>query len=116
MKILKDILLKRDDWFTCPQCDFIQDNDGRIIVDYVGKFENLQNDFNTICQKIHVESTQLPHINRSKTYNPIINILKLNKNIKKHYSEYYDSETKEFVAHIYKDDIKKFEYCFDEKN
>jgi chondroitin 4-sulfotransferase 11 len=37
---------------------------GRIIVDFVGKYENVNEDFGFICRKLNIEGVTLPHINR----------------------------------------------------
>lgn len=76
-----------------PMTKFIDDE-----IKFVGRFENLQDDFNIICDNIDIERIQLNKINVSHHT---------------HYSTYYDEESKRIVENFYKDDINKFGYSFE---
>ena len=80
--------------FTQTSC--LVDENGNLLVDFVGKFENLDEDFRSICQKVGI-SARLPHINKSKRTD---------------YRDYYDAETREVTARLYAEDIERFGYTF----
>lgn len=80
-----------------PQVDYVTDTEGELIVDYVGRFENLSHDLAEICRRIGIPEIQLPHFRKTK---------------RKHYREYYDEETEAVVRHKYARDIELFDYAF----
>ena len=86
-----------DHFYT--QFEFIEIN-GRSKIDFIIRFENLQKDFNIVCGKLKIPHHNLPHNNRSKN--------------RKHYTEYYDDETREIVAKKFAKDIEFFGYKFGE--
>jgi len=69
-------------------------------LDFIGRFENLLEDFGKVCSIINCKN-KLPHSH-------------YNKKTPKHYTEYYDDETREIVAERYARDIEYFGYKFGE--
>lgn len=81
------------------QFDYITNIHGVPSLDFIGKFENLQQDFDKICNKIGVPQKQLPHACKSNFKN-------------KPYVDFYNSTTKKIVAEKYAKDIEYFGYKF----
>lgn len=80
------------------QSRFVTDSYGNELVDFVGRFESLENDLGVIFDRLGVEA-ELPHINSSKH---------------RDYRDYYTPETAKMVAIHWAEDILRFGYRFDD--
>lgn len=78
------------------QSAYLVDATGNLLVDMIGRFENLFWDFSNICSKIGIKETVL-HLNSSKHAN---------------YRNYYSKRTKEIVRDLFIDDVRRFNYSF----
>lgn len=84
-----------ENWVTC-QKEFICSKHNELLVDFVGKYENINADFKKICSHIGI-SASLPILNVSKT---------------QPYQQYYTKKTSELVRQTFESDIELFEYDF----
>jgi hypothetical protein len=76
------------------------DEDPFTNVDYIMRFENLAEDFRTVCGKVGISAATLPRYNRSN---------------REHYSKYYDYELRELVRTQFAAEIERFGYTFEER-
>lgn len=60
--------VKSDDWVVAGdgQSHWVTDEEGEIIVDFIGRFEDLQNDFDEVCSRIGIPILKLPSRNLSR--------------------------------------------------
>lgn len=65
-------------------------------INYIGKYETLSKDFNTVCQKIGIDTIDLPYTNMSS--------------LKSNYKQAYTAELADKVRGKYVEDIKYFNY------
>ena len=86
-------------WALRPQIDWIVDANGNVAVDYVGKFESLENDYKVICERLGIEDSNLPMTLDSG---------------KSSYMDAYDNVLKKWVAKRYQKEIELFNYRFGE--
>lgn len=101
---------QHDKWHIRNQIEHIIDSSNNIIVDYIGKFENLEKEFDLICQKSGL-SLKLPHLNRVGHYS---GEPEEHRKINVHYSQYYTQELIDIVAQRCKEDIDAFNYDYEE--
>ena len=68
-------------------------------VDYIIRFENLADDFRTVCGTLGISPATLPRYNRSS---------------REHYSKYYDEELRHLVRMRFAAEIERFGYTFEQ--
>lgn len=73
-------------------------NTEKLEVDYVGTYENLENDMNYIAHQISEarETLSLPHLKKSKNKNP--------------YNDVYSTKMLDVIGTIYEADFKILDY------
>ena len=76
---------------------WISDKQGNLLMDYVMRFESLQEGFSEVCSKLGLPDYQLPHTFKTNH---------------EHYSSYYSQDAKECVNKHYKKDLHEFNYRF----
>ena len=82
------------------QFEYLTDDDGKILVDSVGRYENLSQDFYEIVGTIGVPLMILPKRNITKD------------KVHDSYREYYSPVSRRMVEKKYKKDLEFFEYEF----
>jgi hypothetical protein len=80
-----------------PQLDWITDDAGQVLVDFVGRFERLHDDFEEVCRQVG-RTSRLPHLKRS---------------VDKDYRKLYSPEAAGIVSSRFAADIDHFGYSFD---
>ena len=100
LKQYLDCISKRSHVQWEEQYKFIEDVDGKSLVDWVGKFESISDDIDIIRSILDLDKGEkLPHVNKSSS--------------RLHYSHYYDLESKEVVGEMYAKDISRFGYVYE---
>ena len=80
------------------QTNMLCDKQGNLLMDFVGKLENLDHDWKIVCKQIGIPYQQLQRKNTSQH---------------QHYQDYYDTEIRRLVARHWSREIDLFEYTFD---
>jgi hypothetical protein len=92
------------DWYLSSeqvelQSDFILKKDGRVGVDFIGRFEHLQEDYAIVANRLGLPELELPHRNVSSRA--------------RDYRVYYSDELAARVGRVFKSDIDRFNFRFD---
>ena len=85
------------------QTEFLYDENGRLLVDYIGRFENFRSDFSRILKRldININVSNFPIINRTR-----------NKTQIGDYQKYYNKPMRTIVEKSFERDFNNFNYEF----
>jgi len=70
---------------------------GELLADYVGRFEEIQQSYDSVCERLGIPKEMLEQVNSSR---------------RRDYREYYDQSLIEGVAKLYARDLELFGYNF----
>jgi hypothetical protein len=87
-----------------PQALFMVDETGNYLVDYIGRYEHINEDFNFIVDTLKLSDCYLPHSNST-----------FNESDPSDYREWYTDKTRKIVESRFALDIELFGYTFDGK-
>ncbi|WP_139854867.1 sulfotransferase family 2 domain-containing protein [Aequorivita sinensis] len=91
-KYLGDHLLNQTDFF---------DFEGKFKPDFIGRFENFENDISLVLEHLSINKTFNLHKNKTKRYS--------------HYSNFYTNSRQKKVANIFKNDVSLLSYSFENR-
>jgi hypothetical protein len=77
-----------------PQTSFLIVDNNKLELDFIGRFENINHDFNVVSNKLNIDQ-ELIHSNKSKH---------------NYYLDYYDSKLLKIVNEVYADDFRYLPY------
>ena len=80
-----------------PQHEFVTDEKGELLTDYVGRVEQMQQSYDQICARIGIPSAPLEQVNPSRRGS---------------YRDYFDQDLIDGVAKLYARDLELFGYEF----
>ncbi len=79
------------------QLDWFVDPNGKVIADFIGRFERIEEDWKIVAERLGVNPT-LPH----RRENPRA----------RHYSEYYTPRSRDIILERFRVDVETFGYSF----
>lgn len=81
--------------FMFPQTDYLCDENGKPLVQFIGRFERYETDAREILRRLDLDHLALP---------------KLNASVHRDYRDYYTPETRQVVAERFARDVETFGY------
>jgi hypothetical protein len=83
--------------FFFNQLDYLTDENGNLLVDFIGRFESVEDDFRRMSERAKL---------------PEIQLQKINVTSHRDYRKYYTPASREIVEQRYKRDLEYFGYEF----
>jgi len=101
---------KASNWFSKPQVSFFMDDNGKPLVDFVGRLESINQDFEHISQQLKLGALEVPHNNktRKESYRTVVDGALDGRDFR----QFYDDESLAIISDYYRDDIKVLDYQF----
>lgn len=75
--------------------------DGEIALDFVGRYESLNADFDSVCKRIGLEGVELPHRLKGVRGTEVL------------YQDYYSEKARHVVDDYFGEEIELFDYAFE---
>ncbi|MCI5144356.1 MAG: chondroitin 4-O-sulfotransferase [Candidatus Electrothrix sp. AR3] len=86
-----------------PQSEFVINGNGKLAIDFLGKYENLKHDYAFVAKQLKIKGELCKKNNTIKKY--------------KDYHDYYNEEKSiKIIGDIYKQDIRLFDYKYSATN
>lgn len=120
------LLIEQRNWFYKPQVEFLYNDKDQEGVSFIGRFENLETDWNHCCEQIGLVGLPLSKDNQTipsgllspkslkwlLSYPRIFTQLSLKSTKHQHYRGYYDQDTQDIVGKLYQRDCQLLDYKF----
>lgn len=81
--------------FDGYQTNMLTDENGKLLTNFIGKIENLEEDWKIICEQIKIPFTELPHNKKAKPVD---------------YAAYYNKNNIKLVGKLWAKDFETFHY------
>jgi hypothetical protein len=82
---------------TRPQVDILCDAEGRCVTDFLMRYESLQQDFDTVCDRLAMSRVALPRVNAGDRLD---------------YRSYFDDECRMLFEERFARDVEAFDYRY----
>jgi hypothetical protein len=93
-------------WWVRPQTEYIYDDADRTLVDFVGRFERLDEAFATVSERVGLRTDRLPEVNVSSEPAGVAEVAEVPASL----AERYDDRAAAAVASLYERDIALLGY------